>query len=432
MEKIGKIIKKQRSPSIPITSFVDQDKILFELLYDHDKHQTRLACWNRDKWEIKSSFLLESGQRIVPYAPENPLLNQKIILFPDDPWEYGEEERLIGEIRSFIHRYVDVSEIFELISTYYVLLSWVYDTFNEIPYLRLRGDYGSGKTRFLQTVGSICFKPIFASGASTVAPLFHILNQVGGTLILDEGDFRFSDEKADIAKILNNGNAKGFPVLRCEKINQREFAPKAYNVFSPKIVASRNDYDDLALESRFISEDMGFKRIRNDIPLTLPSSFSAEALALRNKLLLWRFKNYGQARKAEAYVDRKLEQRINQIIVPLLTLMPDARERKEVLKFARIKNEQIRSDRGFQVEADLLSVIKEISAQSKKDVSISEITQAFIEKHGSAYDRQISPKWIGSMVRKKLRLSTRKKNGIYILNEGQVAKLKRLYQKYNI
>ena len=35
-----------------------------------------------------------------------------------------------------------------------------------------------------------------------------------GTLIVDEGDFRFSDEKAELVKILNNGNGRGFPVLR--------------------------------------------------------------------------------------------------------------------------------------------------------------------------------------------------------------------------
>ena len=29
--------------------------------------------------------------------------------------------------------------------------------------------------------------------------------------MIDEGDFRFSDEQAEIVKILNNGNARAFP-----------------------------------------------------------------------------------------------------------------------------------------------------------------------------------------------------------------------------
>ena len=68
------------------------------------------------------------------------------------------------------------------------------------------------------TVGSLCYKPIFASGASTVSPLFRTLDLFRGTLVIDEGDFRFSDEKAEVIKILNNGNARGFPVPRTEVV----------------------------------------------------------------------------------------------------------------------------------------------------------------------------------------------------------------------
>jgi hypothetical protein len=49
------------------------------------------------------------------------------------------------DVQDFIRRYVDLSPAFEKVATHYVLLSWVYDAFNELPYLPLRGDYGSGK-----------------------------------------------------------------------------------------------------------------------------------------------------------------------------------------------------------------------------------------------------------------------------------------------
>ena len=131
-----------------------------------------------------------------------------------------------------------------------------------MPYLRLRGDWGSGKTRALMTLGSLCYKAFFASGASTVSPIFHILDAFGGTLILDEADFRFSDEKAEIVKILNNGNVRGIPVLRTMMNRQREFNPQAFQVFGPKIVASRGTYHDQGLESRFITEEMGGRKLR--------------------------------------------------------------------------------------------------------------------------------------------------------------------------
>lgn len=415
-----------------ITSRAFDNGTLYELLYDPNNHKTRLACWQNNKLEVKSSFKTIGGKIIVPYRPENPLLLQRIILFPKNIEEYGNDENLVNEVRLLIHRYVDVSESFEIVSTYYVLLSWVYDTFNEIPYLRLRGDYGSGKTRFLQTIGSLCYKPIFASGASTVAPLFHILDQVGGTLVLDESDFRFSDEKADIAKILNCGNAKGFPVLRCEKINQREFAPRAYIVFSPKIVASRNDFDDIALESRFISEETGLRKVRDDIPVTLPENFQEEALRIRNKLLLWRFRNFTKKRFPQAHFDPKLDRRTNQIYGPLLSLVADAKIRARIIEVAKIHGDQLRMDRGFMAEADVLRAIKECYSDSHNSVSISQITKFFSEKFGHQYDQRITPKWIGIIIRKKLRLSTRKSNGVYILSENQKMKIKRLYQKYDV
>src|SRR6185369_1755469 len=120
------------------------------------------------------------------------------------------------------------SASFEAIASAYALFTWIYDAFNEVPYLRVRGDFGTGKSRFLQTVGSICYKPIFASGASTISPVFRILDAFRGTLVIDESDFRASDEKAEMVKILNNGNARGFPVLRSEATPQKEFNPTAF------------------------------------------------------------------------------------------------------------------------------------------------------------------------------------------------------------
>src|SRR3546814_613772 len=161
-----------------------------------------------------------------------------------------------------------------------------------MPYLRFRGDVGTGKTRALTIIGSLCYKPFFASGASTVSPLFHTLDAFRGTLVIDEADFRFSDEKAEIVKILNNGNVKGLPVLRTMQTDQREFNPRAFQVFGPKIVAARGSFEDRALESRFLTEEMGQRRPRRDIPINLPDAHREEALVLRNKLLLYRFRHW--------------------------------------------------------------------------------------------------------------------------------------------
>ena len=251
-------------------------------------------------------------------------------MLPSAPEEYGSERELVREIQAYIHRYVDLSPGFERLASYYVLLSWVYDAFNEVPYLRVRGDYGTGKTRFLLVVGALCNKSFFASGASTVSPIFHTLDAFRGTLVIDEGDFRFSDEKAEIVKILNNGNVRGVPVLRTMVTDAREYNPKAFRVFGPKLVATRGEYDDRALESRFLTEEMGRSRLRDDVPINLPPEYATEALKLRNKLLLYRLRNFHRAAIDRSAVDPALEPRINQIFVPLKSIVDDKAFRDEL------------------------------------------------------------------------------------------------------
>src|SRR5262245_52812983 len=262
--------------SVSTASELLEDGGIVELLFQPEQRRTLLALFNAGRWTLRDHIDVPQRGRLVPFTPNNNLIKNEVVLLPSEPQAYGSEEALIREIRSFIHRYADLSGLFEQVASYYVLLTWVYDAFNELPYLRLRGDFGTGKTRSLLTIGSICYKAFFASGASTVSPIFHTLDAFRGTLIFDEADFRFSDERSEIVKILNNGNVRGMPVLRTMMNRQREFNPQAFHVFGPKIVATRGHYEDRGLESRFITEETGGRQLRGDIPINLPDSFKDE------------------------------------------------------------------------------------------------------------------------------------------------------------
>jgi hypothetical protein len=219
--------KKERKHIAPTVSAVLDDGSMVELLFKPEQRRTFLVLFNSGRWTLQDHIDVPGQVRLVPFSPHNNLIKNNVVLLPSEPRIYGTEEKLLAEIRSFIHRYADLSPRFEHVACYYVLLTWVYDAFNDLPYLRLRGDFGTGKTRSLLTIGSICYKPFFASGASTVSPIFHTLDAFRGTLIFDEADFRFSDERAEITKILNNGNVRGLPVLRTIMNRQREFNPQA-------------------------------------------------------------------------------------------------------------------------------------------------------------------------------------------------------------
>lgn len=424
--------KDKSTHTIPVISRVLSDGSLVELIYNKKRHETAFAHYKDDNLKVTKE-VEDSGQLYVPYSSQNSLLSNDVVLFPSKPVAYGSVSELVREIRTFIHRYVDLSEHFEKIAAYYVLLTWVYDGFNELPYLRLRGQYGSGKTRFLLVVGALCNKPIFASGASTVSPIFHLLNSFGGTLILDEADFRFSDEKADIVKILNNGNVRGLPVLRTEVTKSREFNPRAFHVFGPKLIATRKAYEDRALESRFITEETGGRPLRTDIPINLPSEYKDEALMLRNKLLSYRFENYGKCTPKEALVDRSIEPRINQVFAPLLSVIEDEATRNELRELAKkYHGEQVYA-RGDDEAAVVLTVIAYIFTRSENMiVTIKEITKLVNEKNNVENEPPVSYKHIGSVIRNTLQLSTKKSHGSYVIPVSETRRLKQLYARYGI
>ena len=432
-EEVKQISEKiKKDSAIPTVSTIMPDGSLVEMLYRPEENRT-LFCVAKDGEHRYESSLVTNGQRLVPYSPRNNLLTNEVVLFPSEATEYESEQALVEEIRAFIHRYADISPLFEQIASYYVLFTWVYDAFNELPYLRLRGDTGSGKTRFLLTAGSLCYKPIFASGASTVSPLFRLLNEFRGTLIVDEGDFRFSDEKAEIVKILNNGNGRGFPVLRSESVRGKEFSPRAYTVFGPKLVATRGYFQDRALESRCLTEEMGGRKLREDIPINLTGDYKREARELRNKLLLFRFRNFGKREIDTALVDRTIEPRLAQIFVPLLSIIEDAGARQALRQLARDYNRQLVADRGMDIEAQVLEVIQELQASGNwSGLAIKEITTRFVAQHGEDFERKITPHWIGQIVRRKLQLKTEKRHGTYAIASSEGPKLARLFEKYGI
>lgn len=410
-----------------------QDGAIVEMVFRPREARTAFVVWDGEKWRDESVVGVSPTRRVVPYSPNNNLLKHEVVLLPSGPEEYGSEAELLGEIQAFIHRYVDVSPLFEKIACYYVLLSWIYDGFNELPYLRLRGDPGSGKTRFLLTVGSLCYKPMFASGASTVSPLFRILDSFRGTLIIDEADFRLSDERAEIVKILNNGNSRGFPVLRSEATPTREFNPRAYAVFGPKLVATRRPFEDRALESRCLTEEMGQYKLRDDVPINLPATHKDEALHLRNKLLLFRFRNLHKRQPTEALVDRTIEPRLNQIFVPLLSIIDDGNARAELRSLARRYDREIVSERGMDTEAHILEIIRDMLVSPETEpMSVKDIATWFSDRHSADYQRPVTPKWIGSVIRTRLHLKTQKSNGVYVIPPDEMPKLRRLYERYGL
>lgn len=405
--------EKKEKPILKTTIFTPD--ALYEMVFDRKENKTSFSKMDRDgNLEALIEEVEIEGRKYKPLPPSYNLVEKDVILFPSLATPYTNEEEILKDIQTFIHKYLDISEVFEQIATYYVLFTWMFDKFNEVPYLRAIGDFGSGKSRFIQAIGILCYKPVFTGGATTPSPIFRIVNEVHGTLIIDEADFKFSDMTSEIVKILNTGYQRGMPVLRSE--GKGTFEVKAYDVFCPKIVATRETFSDKALESRFLVEEMGAGKLRADIPRTLDENFYKEAENIRNKLLMWRLKNYFEPIERRHDLIEGIHPRLNQIVMPLLSIIKDEAIREHLKTFIVKYNTDLVADRGLSWESDIVFAVLKLEYELKvHEITVKQITDE-VNREIDISDDTLQARKVGWYLRSKLQLKPYKTRKGFVLS----------------
>jgi hypothetical protein len=195
----------------------------------------------------------------------------------------------------------------------------------------------------------------------------------------------------------------------------------------------RHHFEDPALESRFITETSGARSLRSDIPINLPAEQREEALQLRNKLLLFRFRTHSHVTPLPGPLDPGLEARLNQIYAPLAAVIPDAEARDALRAVAQANSARLKAVRGATMQGQVLTVIRHLMETSPtSNISIKDITQLFARAFGQDYDRPVSNRWLGYLVRAKLNLVTHKSHGNFVIPLSETPKLHALFTRYGI
>ncbi|MGQ9635943.1 MAG: hypothetical protein ACUVXB_17100 [Bryobacteraceae bacterium] len=117
----------------------------------------------------------------------------------------------------------------------WVIHTYCYVTWSAVPYLYVGGPIGSGKTRVLDVLGRLVFRPLSSSNM-TAAALFRTLHAQGGTVLLDEAErLRNTQDPAvgDLLSLLLAGNRRGGTATRLEPAGD-SFRPVSFEVFGPK------------------------------------------------------------------------------------------------------------------------------------------------------------------------------------------------------
>lgn len=338
------------------------------------------------------------------------------VLFATDRMESGSEQELLRAIRSFIHRWLDVPAYYENIASYYVLLTWFYDAgYETIPYLRALGEYGSGKTRFIKTIGYQCFRPMIFGGGDSEATLYYTMEMFKGTMVVDESDFKSSDEAALVAKIINMGNQRQGSIKRLEsRPDNSGYKIKRFAVFGPKIFGARNSFGDQASDSRCLTHYTTAMQVRPDIPGDLTEEFYIEAQQMRNRLLDFRMKHWKPVKVDPNNFDRSIMPRLAQITLALKSIIHDPIVLGELERFVRLYNQSLMSDRQASDPAIIVEALvnvrypKPTMVKMELDWSIRNIAE-IAQKLANSLDPDLkfTPRKVGTILSKQLGLYRR-------------------------
>jgi len=301
-------------------------------------------------------------RKYVP-MPANNIIRKRVILLPSEMTELQDESELLFAIKAHNARYFDfgADETFEQLCMIYPFFTYLARQFRTVPYLRALGDYGTGKSRLLKTIGPICYQAIQTNAGSSASSLFRILDLfTNSTLVLDEADFADSDEASMIAKILNGGNEKGQLILRSEKNSMGNFDAAAFDVFGPKVIGMRKDFQDPATTSRCLTKDMLPIMPHPRIPLDLPpvELYEKECLAIRNALHTYTMHNIQKDQQVDlSAIGPAMDPRTAQVTVSLLTVMKSEKGRDLVRAYLQNVTEERKGERYATFTARVLEGI---------------------------------------------------------------------------
>ncbi len=373
------------------TPFVEgENGLLAEQVYD-EENGSRYILY--DNISGKTSYAREFSLKGVLYHPiNNNHPKNRQVLLPSGAEEYDTTSKLINEVKNFLDKYHEEPNRLERrIDVLYIFETWVafgrdcLGMIPQMPYRRRRGQWGYGKTRALETLGAVCYRPFYIAGCGSEAALRRRFDLWRGTAIMDEADFSSSDLYATIVKILEAGWDKDKAWYDMQDTIDPSKGVSLY-VYGPKVASTREDYADRALEARFLTADAAEKT--KPMPISLTDAFFVEALRLRNKLLLWRFRHYFKVKKAlerlsdpgleaELYGNLQVSGRIKQVFAPLFLIAPDDFKATLLaaaqIKDAALKTGDLDQQIAIQVEDTLRQMLRIF--EDKEVTIVTMITQ---------------------------------------------------------
>ncbi len=293
----------------------------------------------------------------------------------------------------------------------WTMMTYLYPALLAIPYLSLSGPAGSGKTKTMDVLARMVFRP-FMTASLTGPTLYRTRHTYGGVFLLDEVE-RMQDSRSPeisaLLQILNAGYKADGEAMRMESQGD-SFASAAYQCYGPIVLGAIKGLP-AALASRCITvrmlraakEDPQSRRSIDDSP--------EEESRVRDALHAWALER-GYQIANRSLEKSKLANRDAEIWSPLLQIVADTEQQDTyAMLLSHAENLAASMSEDTKPEADpvLLTALLEVVSNGRFPTASEVLT----------YARSLEPDAIGtkytargvSAILKRYGFSTQRSNG---------------------
>jgi hypothetical protein len=106
--------------------------------------------------------------------------------------------------------------------------------------------------------------------------------------------------------------------------------------------------------------------------------------------------------------------RANQVIIPLLSLVDDPGLRDAARAVVRKTHAETMAERAASPASQLIALLVEIAESGNhRTIPLAELASRFVERHGGDYERPVTNRYLGVLLRRELDIRPYLIHGVY-------------------
>jgi hypothetical protein len=311
----------------------------------------------------------------------------------------------------------------------WVMMTYIYPGLSAVPYVFLAGPANSGKTRAMDVLKRMVYRPLMA-GNVTAASIFRTRHAYGGVMLLDEAERMGESRSPDVAElrsILLSGYRRGGRVIRMEPFGDT-FRTVSFDCFGPVVLGAIHGLPP-ALASRCITvrmsramkHDPQSRRSLDDTP--------EQATAVLDALHCWALE-YGYQAINTCLPRSSLANRDAELWEPLIRIISHAGDLDTIRRFvshAKRMSKIAAEDATPQGDPVLLRALCDLRNQSKQPRA-GEVLRYAKVIDPDVIDEVWTAKGVAGVLR-RYDIRTKKTNGnrVYRIQSSQIEAIAKRY-----